>query len=988
MFQRLTLCIPPALAGLAALLLLAPGAPKEEEIQRHRNLGKALFENPISVAQAPEEFRKALELDPKSDRDRLNYGITLMKAGHIPEGMAELLKVQQTSPNLPHTWFNLGIEYIREGESEKAIAQLEQLVKLAPQEPVAHHNLGVAYKSAGRLQDAEREFLAATQLKPGFAAPHFQLYNLLRQADRKDEAKKELQLFLAAKKAQEGALSQEDAEWCDYAEIYDPLEGTRKPTSVPQKYSPRRLNVKADAATAGVAVLDLLGNGGTDAVVWSAQGIVLLAHGSEALKNTGLEDVKDVVAIAPGDFDNDGLPDLCVVTKNEATLWRNLGRNGKFEKVKSFAGAYGGAVWLDYDRDYDLDLFLLGRASKLFRNEGKAGFADHTADFPFVAGRALRGEVLRLVPDTKSLDLRVEYEGGKTVIYRDQLGGKYIATAGTPRTPARPDFGLPVAAYATADFDADGRVDAVAVANDGGVYFIRNETPRRAYLRVQLEGVKNPKLAPGTEVEVKAGLIYEKQMYAGVPLVFDLEDKPEVDMVRITWPNGLIQSEARQATNRTSVFKESQRLSGSCPMIWAWNGQGFEFITDVLGVAPLGAAAGDGKYFPVDHSETISIPAGALALAGGQYELRITEELAEVSYLDQVSLLAVDHPASVDVLTNEKFKGPPFPEFKLFGVTKRIAPIAAHDNQGRDVLDLVLHRDERYPDSFTRTRGGTAEPWYLDLDFGDAAPDNRAILVLNGWVDWADGSTFLQAAQESREGLMTPSLQVKDAQGRWQTVIEDMGMPSGKPKTIVVDLTGKFLSKSREVRIATNLCVYWDEIFLSSGPAQAQARLTPVPLSAADLHFRGFSRVAIHPQRKQPERFFYERARPVSMWNPTPGLYTRYGEVRELLSDVDDRFVVMGSGDEARLLFDARSLPPLAPGWRRDFLLTVDGWAKDRDANTAFSQGVEPLPFHAMSGYPYATNEHYPNDAAHRAYRDQWNTRPALELLSPLAKNR
>jgi len=278
-------------------------------------------------------------------------------------------------------------------------------------------------------------------------------------------------------------------------------------------------------------------------------------------------------------------------------------------------------VWLDYDRDYDLDLFLLGRSSKLFRNEGNAGFADHTADFPFVAGRALRGEVFRLVPDTKSLDLRVEYEGGKTVVYRDQLGGKYIATTGTPRTPARPDFGVPVVAYATADFDADGRVGAVAVANDGGVYFIRNETPRRAYLRVQLEGVKNPKLAPGTEVEVKAGLIYEKQMYAGVPLVFDLEDKPEVDMVRITWPNGLIQSEARQATNRTSVFKESQRLSGSCPMIWAWNGQGFEFITDVLGVAPLGAAAGDGKYFPVDHSETISIPAGALALAGGQYEL-------------------------------------------------------------------------------------------------------------------------------------------------------------------------------------------------------------------------------------------------------------------------------------------------------------------------------------------------------------------------------
>jgi hypothetical protein len=96
----------------------------------------------------------------------------------------------------------------------------------------------------------------------------------------------------------------------------------------------------------------------------------------------------------------------------------------------------------------------------------------------------------------------------------------------------------------------------------------------------------------------------------------------------------------------------------------------------------------------------------------------------------------------------------------------------------------------------------------------------------------------------------------------------------------------------------------------------------------------------------------------------------------------------MGSGDEARLLFDARGLPQLPAGWRRDFLLKVEGWAKDRDANTAFSQSVEPLPFHAMSGYPYGMNEHYPDDAVHRAYLNHWNTRPALELLRPLAKNR
>ncbi len=987
MSQRLLLSVSPVFVGLgAAFLLFNPGTPKDEEIQRHRNLGKALFENPISVAQAPDEFKKALALAPSSDRDRLNYGITLLKAGHVPEGMAELAKVQKTSPQLPHSWFNLGIEYIREGESEKAIAQLSQLVKLAPQEPVAHHNLGVALKSAGRLDEARHEFEAAAQLKPGFAAPHFQLYNLHRQADRKDDAKRELQAFLAAKKSQEGAISTEDAEWCDYAEIYDPLEGTRSPAPAPQKYVSKKLDLKADPASAGIALIDFAGNGSTDAVVWSKRGVTILRQGTEEVQNTGLESLTGVVAVAVADYDNDGLPDLCVVSQAEAALYQN--KRGAFTKVKSFPGKFDNAIWLDYDRDNDPDLFLLGSASKLFRNDGPAGWEDRTSDFPFAAGRALRAEVFRMIPDTKSLDLRVEYEGGQTLIYRDQLGGKYVSSPGTPRGLKPPALGMPVAVFAEADFDGDGRVDALGIAKDGGTYFFHNETPKRSYLRVQLAGVKNSKLALASEVEIKAGLIYEKKMYTGVPLVFDLETKPEADMVRITWANGLIQSEKNQAANRLARYEESQRLSGSCPMIWAWNGAAFEFITDVLGVAPLGAAAGDGTYFPVDHTEYISIPSGALAREGGNYELRITEELAEVSYLDQVKLIAVDHPATVDVYSNEKFQAPPFPDLKLYGVEQRIAPVSAHDQQGRDVLDLVMHRDERYPDSFKRTRAGTAEPWHLDLDFGSAAPGNKAILVLNGWVDWADGSTFLQASQESRTGLMTPSLQVKDAHGRWQTVIEDMGMPAGKPKSIIVDLSGKFLSKSREVRIVTNLCVYWDEIFLSENPATPQTRLTDVPMTSADLHFRGFSRVAIHPERKQPERFFYEHARAESMWNPTPGLYTRYGEVLPLLNAVDDQMVLMGSGDEARLLFDALALPVLPQGWRRDFLLKVDGWAKDRDANTAFSQTVEPLPFHGMSGYPYKATEKYPGDAAHRAYQREWNTRPARPVLQPLAANR
>jgi hypothetical protein len=231
-----------------------------------------------------------------------------------------------------------------------------------------------------------------------------------------------------------------------------------------------------------------------------------------------------------------------------------------------------------------------------------------------------------------------------------------------------------------------------------------------------------------------------------------------------------------------------------------------------------------------------------------------------------------------------------------------------------------------------------------------------------------------------------PYLQVKDAAGNWKTVIEDMGMPAGKPKTIVVDLTGKFLSDSRELRIVSGLALYWDEIFLSEETAAPPAVLTRLQAETADLRFRGFSKPIIHPERKQPEQFDYQQWLPVTMWNQTPGMYTRYGDVRPLLNEVDDRFVIMGSGDEIRLLFPADKLPPLAAGWTRSFLLKVDGWAKDQDANTAHATTVEPLPFHGMSQYPYPSTEHSPDDEAHRAWREEYNTRPALRLLRPLTE--
>jgi hypothetical protein len=536
------------------------------------------------------------------------------------------------------------------------------------------------------------------------------------------------------------------------------------------------------------------------------------------------------------------------------------------------------------------------------------------------------------------------------------------------------------AALAAADFDRDGRMDLASVNSKGQVLLLSNATPpRNRWLRVDLTGVKNLKSALGAEVEIKADTLYQKKIYDGLPALFGLGSEDLADAVRITWPNGLIQNEMQQAPGRLAAFQEAQRLSGSCPMIFTWNGREFQFVTDVLGVAPLGASAGDGQYFPVDHDEYVQIPGEALAPRNGKYEVRVTEELREVSYLDQVRLIAVDHPAEIEIFTNDKFKSPPFPEFRLFGVSRRTYPRAARDHRGRDIARVIAGRDRSYAAGFERDYSGVAETHYVELDFGGAAPDNRAVLILHGWVDWADGSTFLGASQGGRPALVMPYLQVRDAEGRWRTVIEDMGIPAGKPKTIAVDLTGKFLSASREIRIVTNLCVYWDEIFLSEETARPPVRLTPLAAETAQLGFRGFSRPIVHPRRTQPEAFDYSEVSPVSMWNPTPGLYTRYGDVKDLLGAVDDRLVVMGSGDKLRLAFDGGALPSLPAGWRRDFLLYVDGWAKDGDLNTAYSQTVEPLPFHGMSRYPYPESERRPLDTA-------LNTRPALRLIRPMAE--
>ncbi len=951
------------LLAFAALLLSAQPAPDTSaRLWHHRNLGKAFYENPTTQNESVAEFKQALDLAPTSVREKLNYGLALLRAANNPAGIAVLEEVQRLDASLPHTWFNLGIHWKKQGDADRAVPQFRQLVKLVPSEPKAWYNLGASLKLAGQTDEALKAFEQAAQLDPLLAAARFQLYNGYRAAGRPADAQQQLADFQRLKKQAEGAAIAEDVDWCDYAEIYDPLP-TVADTPVPPVYRDQTL---PDALTTDqpiLAVMDSAGTGRTDLVVATGTAIRLHRFGAPGLT---LAPATDVRALLPADYNNDGLPDLLVLTAAGPKLYRNQRTSFVPAPLKATPGNFRTAIWIDYDHDYDLDLVLLGDQHLLLRNEGANGLVPQP--LPFADLPAVRAaEVTRLRPDSRAFDLLIAPLSGPTIAYEDQLGGVF-------RKVDHPELAVAAPAL-TADFNQDGRPDTADVAN--GKVRLRVNTAAANWLRVHLEGVRNPKLAPDAYVEVKAGTLYRRARYTGVPLLFNLGAATDVDTVRITWPNGLIQNETRPKVNATYRYKEAQRLSGSCPIIWIWNGQDFEYVTDVLGVAPLGAAAGDGTYFAADHDEYIQLPA-SMHPRDGHYEIRVTEELSEAAYVDQTSLVAVDHAPDEDLFTSDKWKAPPFPDLKLYGV-RRYQPVRrALDQDGADVTPQVAQRDRRYPDTFRRNLSGLAEKHTLTLDFA-AAPDD-SLLILHGWVDWADGSTFLQAAQAKQE-LLAPQLQVQDAQGRWVTVLEDMGMPAGKPKTIAIEMRGLWRSASRAVRVVTNFCVYWDQIRLGTEyRVLPGAPLTLAPTDAA-LRFRGFSPSFIHPTRQQPEQFRYAGATPTSLWNPTPGLYTRYGDVTGLLRDVDDRMVVMGSGDEIRLRFP---VPPPTPGQRRSYLLKVDGWAKDRDANTSNGQTVQPLPFHRMSGYPLQAGESHPDPA----YEREYNTRPALRLLRSLREER
>ena len=675
----------------------------------------------------------------------------------------------------------------------------------------------------------------------------------------------------------------------------------------------------------------------------------------------GLEnvDVKDVFSLSVGDYNKDGWMDVAMgMQSGPVDLIRNIG-NGSFKRDvvlnSSSPTSRSSRSWttqfFDYDNDGDLDLLVLkgGLTDELSKNQG---------------------------PE----------------LWENQGDGQFKNV--TEKVGLSQFQGKPYRSATLGDFDNDGDTDLLLTVNGGPPVLLKNDGGNQNnWLKIRVRGTNSNKSGIGTKVEVKSGALWQKIEISGgngylsqspTEFIFGLGQHKTVDAMRLLWPGGVLQSEINIPINQTKLVNELDRKGTSCPLLYTWNGEKYQFVTDFLGGCAIGYLEPTGQYSTPDTDEYIKINSEQLKSKDGLYSLKMNNQLEEVLYIDQAELVVLDHPSGLDLYPNERLMPePPFPAFKVFAAQDAHPPKAAWDHHHHDALSRLSSVDRQTVDDFKLLPyKGYAEEHELVLDLGDLSQSQQVQLLMTAWIDYADSTANFKASQSGAR-LVAPYLQVKNAKGKWQTVLPSMGFPAGLPKTMVVDLTGKFLSANYQVRIVTSMRIYWDQILVNTFQGTPEYRLNRLPVQSAELQFTGFPR-EFSPDGKRPFIYDYDWIEPVAPWKSHTGNYTRYGDVAPLLKSKEDQYVIMRNGDEIQLSFSASRLPELPSGWTRSFFLYADGFGKDMDIHSATAETVTPLPFHHMSRYPYPESEKHPDSPAYRRYQQEYNTRHVPEVYSQI----
>lgn len=734
--------------------------------------------------------------------------------------------------------------------------------------------------------------------------------------------------------------------------------------------------------------------------------------------------VTDAVAT---DLEADGDLDLAIATDTGLSLWRNL--NGKsFENTDSLASLpeYGlsALVAVDWDQNVSMDIVAVaadGRCGVLENIlHGRFRWFELPNRVPLKDGATINNARLH-GPDingryqvycsgagtsaaiTSPAEVRQDQQAAASTDQlfadldnngvRDQIifgGADSPLTISIDETEVDEVFASTGIAF---DTDDDGDLDLIYVdANDGSLGLLINEggnsnnwiticargkpdDPQFKSQRVNLHGV-------GSVIEIRSGSQYQAQVITGPKIHIGLGSAKTVDTIRIIWTDGVPQHiNVPRLLNARYAVLAPQILSGSCPYLYTWTGERFEFFSDCLWAAPLGLVQANGELTPTREWEHLLIPGSALVEKDGQYVIQITEELHEIAYFDHVELVAIDHPKGTEVFTNEKVGPPSLAEHRVHTVKQPRWPASITDGRGNDLLPGLKHIDGEYVQAFeSRIMQGLTDSWTMEFDLGSLKDPQDVRLFLTGWVFPTD--TSLNEGIRQNPDLAPPappSIQVPDENGGWKTVRPFIGFPSGKTKAMVVDLSGIVSASNSRFRMSSSMELYWDQAFYTINEGDAPVEAQSCELQSTHLHYRGFSRrmysdQALFRNGRAPESYDYSSVRTKQMWSPISGPFTRYGNVDPLLLAHDDQLVVMGPGDELTVRF-AVPAQPVPEGWERDFVLRNVGYDKDANLNTIYGQSSQPLPFRAMSQYPFAPQDQAPDSDEYREYIEQWQTR-------------